>query len=51
MHCSIENIENKPRMGLTADAPAHNTAGIGVDDKGETDEASPGADIGNATPP
>src|SRR4051795_12387451 len=38
-------------MGGSADAPADNAAGIGVDDKGHIDEAGPGGHVGEVGEP
>ena len=51
MDCLFEGIEDETRMGRSADPPAHDAAGIGVDDEGDIDEASPGGDISEVADP
>jgi len=42
----LERIEHEARMRAARHPPADDAAGIGVDDKGDIDEAGPGGDIG-----
>lgn len=47
----LEGIEDEPRMRRSADAPADDPAGIGVDDEGDVNEPFPGRDIGEIRHP
>ena len=51
MKCLFQGIENKAGMGCPADPPADDAAGIGVDDKGDIDEASPSGHVGKVRDP
>jgi hypothetical protein len=42
----FQHIQNEARMRRSRDPPAHDPAGIGVDDEGDVDKAGPGRDIG-----
>src|SRR5690606_15838902 len=47
----FERIENEARMRRSAHPPADDPAGIGIDDEGHVDKASPGRHIGEVAYP
>ena len=47
----LQCVEHEAGMGRPADPPAHNAAGIGIDDKGNVNEAGPARDIGEVRDP
>jgi len=47
----LQCIEHAARMRRARGPPAHDRAGIGVDDNGDVDEAGPGRDIGEVGEP
>jgi hypothetical protein len=51
MQCLLQRIEHEARMRRARGPPAHNPAGIGVDDEGDVDKAAPGRDIGEVGEP
>ena len=51
MKCLFHGIENKAGMGCPAHPPADDAAGMGVDDKGDVDEASPSGHVGKVRDP
>ena len=42
----LERVEHEARVSAARHPPADDAAGVGVDDEGDIDEASPGGDIG-----
>ena len=46
MQCLLQRIEHEARVRRARGPPAHDPAGVGVDDEGDVDEAGPGRDIG-----
>lgn len=51
MDCLFEGIEDETCMGRSADTPAHDAAGLGVDDESHTGEPFPIGDIGEVAHP
>ena len=51
MQCLLQRIEYEARMCRTRGPPADDPAGIGIDNKGDVDEAGPGCDIGEVGEP
>ncbi|OKO85516.1 hypothetical protein AC630_05655 [Bradyrhizobium sp. AS23.2] len=51
MECLLQSIEHEACMRRARGPPAHDPASIGVDDKGDVDEAGPGCDIGEVGEP
>lgn len=51
MDCLFEGIEDETCMGRSADTPAHDAAGIRVDDESHIGEPFPGGDIGEVAHP
>ncbi len=51
MHRLLQGIEDEPCVRRGADTPADDLAGIGVDDEGNINEASPSGDIGEVADP
>jgi hypothetical protein len=47
----FQGVEHEPRLRRGADAPAHDFAGIGIDDESHIDEPFPGGDIGEIRHP
>jgi hypothetical protein len=41
----LQSVQDEVRVGRSASSPADNTAGVGVDDEGDIDEAGPGRHI------
>src|SRR3954464_4377386 len=51
MQCLLQRVEHEARMRCARGPPAHDPAGIGVDDEGDIDKAAPGRDIGEVGEP
>ena len=51
IECLFEGVEAKLCVQRVRDAPAHDTPRIGIDDKGNVDEAAPGRHIGRLRHP
>ena len=47
----LQGIQHEAGVGRSADAPADDAAGIGVDDEGDIDEAGPGGHVGKVGEP
>jgi hypothetical protein len=47
----LQRIEHEGCVRRAGGPPAHDPAGIGVDDEGDVDEAGPGRDIGEVGEP
>jgi hypothetical protein len=45
MECLLQRIEHEARMSRSADPPANNPAGVGINGESNIDKACPGADI------
>ena len=46
----LQSIQDEVGVRRSASSPADNTAGVGVDDEGDIDEAGPGRDVGVSRP-
>jgi hypothetical protein len=51
VQCLLQRIEHEARMRRARGPPAHDPAGVGIDDEGDVDEAGPGRDIGEVGEP
>ena len=49
MESLFQSVQDEAGMRRPAHPPADDPAGIGVDDKGDIDEAGPGRDVGGRT--
>jgi hypothetical protein len=49
MKSLFQSVQDEAGMRRPAHPPADDPAGIGVDDKGDIDEAGPGRDVGGRT--
>jgi hypothetical protein len=47
----LEGVQDEAGVGGAADAPADDPPGVGVDHKGDVDEARPGGDVGEIRQP
>ena len=51
MESLFQSVQDEAGMRRPAHPPADDPAGIGVDDKGDIDEAGPGRDVGEVGDP
>src|ERR1700678_4416584 len=51
MESLLQSVQDEAGMRRPAHPPADDPAGIGVDDKGDIDEAGPGRDVGEVGDP
>ncbi len=47
----LQCVEHEAGTGRPADPPAHDAAGLGIDDEGNVNEAGPGRDVGEVRDP